>query len=92
MTDRAQADRLERITPRQAFHMALIVVVALVFFLPLYWLTMSSLRPEDDIFRYLNPFSWWTFFPNRLTFDNVIGLWTGAFARDINSCASSHFT
>ena len=48
--------------------MAVIAVVALVFFLPLYWLTLSSLRPEDDIFRYLNPFSLCTFIPNRLTF------------------------
>jgi ABC-type glycerol-3-phosphate transport system permease component len=70
-------------SPRAAFHMALIVVVALVFFLPLYWLTISSLRPEDDIFRYLSPFSLWTFIPNRLTFANVVGLWTGSFARAI---------
>jgi ABC-type glycerol-3-phosphate transport system permease component len=63
--------------------MAIIAAVALVFFMPLYWLTISSLRPEDDIFRYLNPFSLWTFIPNRLTFDNVINLWTGAFARAI---------
>jgi putative chitobiose transport system permease protein len=74
---------MDRLTPAAAFHMALIMVVALVFFLPLYWLTISSLRPEDDIFRYLNPFSVWTFIPNRLTFDNILGLWTGAFARAI---------
>jgi ABC-type glycerol-3-phosphate transport system permease component len=63
--------------------MAVIAGVALVFFLPLYWLTVSSLRPEDDIFRYLNPFGPWTFIPNRLTFDNIVGLWSGAFARAI---------
>ena len=74
---------MDRMSPRAVFHMALIIVVALVFFLPLYWLTVSSLRPEDDIFRYLNPFSLWTFIPNRLTFDNIIGLWSGAFARAI---------
>ena len=74
---------MDKMSPRAVFHMALIIVVALVFFLPLYWLTVSSLRPEDDIFRYLNPFSLWTFFPNRLTFDNVVGLWSGAFARAI---------
>lgn len=74
---------MDRITPAAAFHMAVIIVVAVVFFLPLYWLTLSSLRPEDDIFRYLNPFSLYTFIPNRLTFDNIVGLWTGAFARAI---------
>lgn len=74
---------MDRITPAAAFHMAVIAVVALVFFLPLYWLTLSSLRPEDDIFRYLNPFSLYTFIPNRLTFDNIVGLWTGTFSRAI---------
>ena len=74
---------MERITPRNVLHMAVIIAVALVFVLPLYWLTISSLRPEDDIFRYLNPFGPWTFIPNRVTFDNIIGLWTGAFARAI---------
>jgi ABC-type glycerol-3-phosphate transport system permease component len=74
---------MDRITPRQALHMAVIICVALVFFLPLYWLTVSSLRPEDDIFRYLNPFGPWTFIPNRLTFDNITGLWSGAFTRAI---------
>ena len=74
---------MDKMSPRAVFHMALIIVVALVFFLPLYWLTVSSLRPEDDIFRYLNPFSLFTFIPNRLTFDNITGLWSGAFARAI---------
>jgi len=64
-------------------HLAVIIAVALVFLMPLYWLTISSLRPEDDIFRYLNPFNPWTFIPNRLTFDNIVGLWSGAFARAI---------
>ena len=71
------------VTPRAVLHMAVVAAVALVFFLPLYWVTISSLRPEDDIFRYLNPFSLWTFFPNRLTFENIIGLWSGDFARAI---------
>lgn len=74
---------MDPITPRKALHMAMIIAVALVFLLPLYWLTISSLRPEDDIFRYLNPFGPWTFIPNRLTFDNITGLWSGAFARAI---------
>ena len=74
---------MDRISPRGAFRMATIAAVALVFLLPLYWLTISSLRPEDDIFRYLNPFSLQTFIPNRLTFDNIVGLWSGSFARAI---------
>ena len=74
---------IDRITARQVLHMAVIIVIGVTFLLPLYWLTLSSLRPEDDIFRYLNPFSVWTFIPNRLTFDNIVNLWTGVFARAI---------
>jgi multiple sugar transport system permease protein len=70
-------------TPRAVLHMAVIIAVALLFILPLYWLTISALRPEDDIFRYLNPLGWRTFFPDRVTFANITGLWTGAFARAI---------
>jgi ABC-type glycerol-3-phosphate transport system permease component len=35
------------------------------------------------IFRYLNPFSLWTFIPNRLTFEHIVALWTSPFARAI---------
>ena len=70
-------------TPRRAFQMIVIALLALVFFLPLYWVVISSLRPEDDIFRFLSPLSIWTFIPNRLTFANILGLWTGPFARAI---------
>jgi putative chitobiose transport system permease protein len=72
-----------RLTPRNALHLVVIIAVALVFLLPLYWLTISSFRPEDDIFRYLNPFGVRTFIPNRLTFDNIVNLWSGPFARAI---------
>jgi putative chitobiose transport system permease protein len=55
----------------------------LVFFLPLWWVIVSSLRPEDDIFRYLNPLSFWTFLPNRWTPEHIVTLWTSPFARAI---------
>lgn len=74
---------MDRVTPRTALHMAVIAAVALVFLFPLYWMMVSALRPEDDIFRYLNPFGILTVVPNRLTFDNIVGLWSGAFARAI---------
>jgi putative chitobiose transport system permease protein len=74
---------MERLTYPQVMRMAVIAAAALIFFLPLYWITMSAFRPEDDIFRYLSPFSLATFFPNRVTLSNVIGLWTGPFARAI---------
>lgn len=68
---------------RRALHLALIVAFGLLFVLPLWWVSIGSLRPEDDIFRYLNPFSLWTFIPNRLTLEHIIALWSSPFARAI---------
>lgn len=82
-----------RISPRRALQMVVIAAVALCFLLPLYWLTISAFRPEQDIFRYLNPFGPWTLIPNRLTFENFIGLWNGSFPRAIaNSIIVAFFT
>jgi multiple sugar transport system permease protein len=42
--------------------------VCIVFILPLWWALSSSLRPLDDIFKYISPFSWRAFVPDKLTF------------------------
>jgi multiple sugar transport system permease protein len=42
--------------------------VCFVFILPLWWALASSLRPLDDIFRYVSPFSWKAFVPDKITF------------------------
>lgn len=62
---------------------AAIVVVALLFFIPLWWVVVSALRPGDAIFRYLSPLSVWSFWPKDFTLDNVVGLWEGSFRRAI---------
>lgn len=62
---------------------ALIILIALVFFLPLWWVTISALRPEDEIFRYLSPVSWKTVLPTHTTLDSVIGLWQSDFKQAI---------
>ena len=67
----------------RTFRMAVIACAGLVFFMPLWWVFVSSVRPEDDIFRYLNPLSAWTFVPNRWTLEHVVTLWTSPFARAI---------
>jgi putative chitobiose transport system permease protein len=68
---------------RRALQMTLIVAFGLLFVLPLWWVSIGALRPEDDIFRYLNPFSPWTFIPNRVTFEHIVALWMSPFARAI---------
>jgi len=59
---------------------ASIVTVALLFFLPLWWVVASALRPENDIFRFLSEISIWTIVPNELTLQNLIDLWQSDFA------------
>ena len=72
---------MRRTLAQRALHMMTIAFVGLVFLAPLYWVTMSALRPEDDIFRYVSQISVWTFVPKRLTFANVVAIWSGPFAR-----------
>lgn len=58
---------------------AVIIAVAVAFFLPLWWLTISAFRPTDSIFRYLSPISISTFWPDEWTFRNILGVWNSPF-------------
>ena len=62
-----------------------VIVIAVLFFIPLWWVTVSALRPSDAIFRYLSPLSLWSFWPKDLTFDNIVELWQGNFRRAITN-------
>lgn len=56
-----------------------VVLVAIIFFLPLWWLAASSFRPSDSIFRYLSPIGVYTFWPDEWTLKNVVGIWDSPF-------------
>ncbi|WP_120003976.1 carbohydrate ABC transporter permease [Nesterenkonia muleiensis] len=66
-----------RRTGRRALFLA--VPIALLSIAPLVWALISSLRPGEDIFRFLYPISWETFIPSRITFDNFTTVLTGPF-------------
>jgi len=71
----------------------LIAACGLLFFLPLYWISISAARPEADIFRYISSLSTWTFVPNHVTCHNILELWTGSFRGAIlNSLLVSSLT
>lgn len=55
----------------------------LLFLLPLWWMAVSALRPEPDIFRFLAPLSWQTIFPAEFTLDHLTALSQGSFPRAI---------
>jgi putative chitobiose transport system permease protein len=57
----------------------LIVGVAILFFIPLWWLTISAFRPTDSIFRFLSPIGLFTFWPDEWTARNIIGVWNSPF-------------
>jgi ABC-type glycerol-3-phosphate transport system permease component len=56
------------------------ILLAVLFFLPIWWFTVGALRPPQDIFRYLSPLSWGTLWPIDPTLSNVIELMQGDFA------------
>lgn len=68
---------------RRVLRAALIVAVSLLFFLPVWWVTVSALRPQEEIFRYLSPLSARTLWPDHATPAYMIELWQGPFARAI---------
>jgi multiple sugar transport system permease protein len=43
--------------------------IGVLFLLPLWWALASSLRPLNDIFKYVSPFSWRALVPDKITFD-----------------------
>jgi putative chitobiose transport system permease protein len=56
------------------------IAIALAWFLPLWWVAVSALRPEDEIFRYLSQLSVWTLLPRNATLSSIIELWQSSFA------------
>jgi multiple sugar transport system permease protein len=60
-------------TSRWPLYTVHLLLVAIVVF-PLIFALVSSLRPLDDIFRYVSPITWKTFVPIHPTFDAYINL------------------
>jgi multiple sugar transport system permease protein len=50
------------------------ILLGLIILLPLAFALVSSLRPLDEIFRYMSPVSWRTFVPTQITFDAYTSL------------------
>ena len=67
----------------QAARLAAITLSGLLFLAPLWWVAVSALRPELDIFRYISELSLWTFLPRSPTLTHIIAVWQSSFARAI---------
>jgi len=69
---------------KQTYHpgpLAIAVAASTAAMLPLIWAGVSALRPSAEIFQYLSPLSIRTLVPTQITFDNIVALWSGPFAR-----------
>jgi multiple sugar transport system permease protein/putative chitobiose transport system permease protein len=53
------------------------LLVCILFILPLWWALASSLRPLEDIFKYVSPFSWKAFVPDKPTFTAYVTIFAG---------------
>lgn len=76
MTDIATSR--ERRTGRRALLIA--IPIALLSIAPLLWAVISSIRPGEDVFRYLSPISWRTVLPENLTLANYTEVLSGSFS------------
>lgn len=60
------------------------VLIALMFALPIIWMLSSSLRPQENIFKYMFPLSLKAFLPiEKLTFENFHSLFQDLFPRTV---------
>jgi ABC-type glycerol-3-phosphate transport system permease component len=55
---------------------AVLLIIAVITIFPLLWGLASSLRPDEELFQYIMPFSAKTFIPQNLTFNSYIRLFT----------------
>src|SRR5437016_3590568 len=58
---------------------ALLALLAVLFVAPLVWLFISSVRPIQEIFRYVTPLSWRSFWPESFTLDGYLQLMSSSF-------------
>lgn len=68
---------LTRKLTTSAYIYALQIILALVVLLPIAFALVSSFRPLDDIFKYLSPVTWKTFWPGNVTleaYENLFAL------------------
>ncbi len=69
------------------------IPIALLSIAPLLWALISSLRPGDEIFRHLSPFTLQTIFPSTISLDNYVALISGSFGKTlINSIIVAFFS
>ena len=54
----------------------IMLILALIFLLPIYWLFVSSVQPAKTIFKFTRDVTWQTFFPANLTLENYIYIFT----------------
>jgi ABC-type glycerol-3-phosphate transport system permease component len=60
----------------QLLRYLLMILIALLMFLPIYWLLISSVQPAKTIFKFTRDITWDTFIPRVLTWENYQYIFT----------------
>ncbi len=76
VSDRATVSRLRRATLERVLLCLALGIVALIFFVPFYWVIVSSVKETPELLRI--PPTWW---PHTFTLEHHIKVWTPKFAR-----------
>lgn len=71
-----KSDKSSTRSVRSGLFVLLLVCISVITLLPLFWAFCSSLRQDDEIFKYINPFSWYSIFPKKVVFQAYINLFT----------------
>ncbi|MCX6040007.1 MAG: carbohydrate ABC transporter permease [Caldilinea sp.] len=59
---------------RTLFHYVLLTTILLIVVVPLMWAVAASFTPNEQVFRYVFPFSWRALFPSDPTLDAYLNL------------------
>ncbi|MCC7021775.1 MAG: carbohydrate ABC transporter permease [Thermomicrobiales bacterium] len=63
-----------RRTALLVLRVVLYTILTLIFLVPFIWMIFGSVRDEKEIFQYLYPFSWHTFFPVHWTLEHYMDI------------------
>ncbi len=64
---------------RKFILLAVAILVSFYALAPLIWAGIGAFRPEQDIFKYMDPLSWRSFLPLPFTWDNVVVVLNSSF-------------
>jgi ABC-type glycerol-3-phosphate transport system permease component len=66
----------KKISKKTIIIFIVLAIIGLIYFIPLEWVTASSLRPSGSLYEYTEPLNMETFIPVNITFENYVNIFT----------------